>query len=246
MKPMPAIIPAPVTAAQPTGGRIRPRRSRAADGAGRLADDVAEQDPDGDRRGVGAGQEAPADRDSHVRQGEQRHDQVARPRMQQLLEPVIRRDRRPHAFPRVAGQLGGGLLAEQPERCRRLRQVAPRRGVGQREHAHHQAGHHGVNPGLEERDPGRHPEQHVGRAAADTRPARHDHRGEDGHAGTQRGQVDVGAVHQRDDHDPGHVIDDRERQQIGAYPVGHALADQGQQAERERCVRGHGRAPAGR
>ncbi len=46
-----------------------------ADGADRLAYHVAERY----RRGVGVSKEAPADRDPRVRQGEQRHDQVARP-----------------------------------------------------------------------------------------------------------------------------------------------------------------------
>ena len=60
MNPMPAMVPTPVTAAQPTGGRILPRliraRSHAAATVPRLAEDVAEQDPERDRRGEGLGQ----------------------------------------------------------------------------------------------------------------------------------------------------------------------------------------------
>ncbi len=48
VKPIPAIVPPPATAAQPTGGRSRPRLSRVtshddAEDAERLADDVAER-----------------------------------------------------------------------------------------------------------------------------------------------------------------------------------------------------------
>ena len=65
VKPMPAIVPAPATAAQPTGGRIRPRLSRGDQpgrpgGPERLADHVADQDAQRDRRGEGRGQEAAA------------------------------------------------------------------------------------------------------------------------------------------------------------------------------------------
>ena len=55
VKPMPAIVPPPATAAQPTGGRSRPRLSRVTsqalpDDPDRLADDVADEDPERDRR----------------------------------------------------------------------------------------------------------------------------------------------------------------------------------------------------
>jgi hypothetical protein len=166
--------------------------------------------------------------------------------MEQLLQPVVRRDRQPDALPRVAGQLGDRLLAEQPERLRRLLQVAPRGGVGQREQTQHQANHHRIDAGFEKRDPGRHPQQQVDRAIADTPPAYHHHHTQDGKAGPQRGQVEVAAVGQRDDHDPRHVIGEREREQIGAHPVGDTRAHQGQHAQRECSVGRHRRAPAGR
>ena len=64
VKPMPAIAPPPSTDAQPTGGRIRPRlslvtsRGRAGD-AHRLADQVGDDDPERDRRAVGADRKPP-------------------------------------------------------------------------------------------------------------------------------------------------------------------------------------------
>ena len=53
------------------------------------------------------------------------------------------------------------------------------------------------------------------------------------------------AVDGGDDHDPDDVIDDREREQVGAHPVGQAGADQREHAQGERGIRGHRRAPAG-
>ena len=43
------------------------------------------------------------------------------------------------------------------------------------------------------------------------------------------------AVHDRDDDDPGDIIDEGERQQIGAHPVGDVPAYQGQ-APRAKAV----------
>ncbi len=60
----------------------------------------------------------------------------------------------------------------------------------------------------------------------------------------QRHHVHPAAVDHGDDDDAGQVVDDREREQVGPHPVGQAPADQGQRAERERGVGGHGRAPA--
>ena len=59
VKPMPAIVPPPIVAAQPTGGRSRPAaqpRHQPGDAGDpdRLAEHVADDDPERDRRGVGA------------------------------------------------------------------------------------------------------------------------------------------------------------------------------------------------
>jgi hypothetical protein len=48
----------------------------------------------------------------------------------------------------------------------------------------------------------------------DAQPARRDHQAEQGHAGGQRGQVDMTAVDERDDHDARHVVSDREREHV--------------------------------
>ena len=61
------------------------------------------------------GQEAAVDRDSGVRQGEQRHDHVARPWVQDLLKPLVQRRRRPELHAGSAGEFGRGLLTELAE-----------------------------------------------------------------------------------------------------------------------------------
>ena len=60
---------------------------------------------------------------------------------------------------------------------------------------------------------------------------------------SQRHHLDVLAVDDRDDHQPGQVVDHREGEQVRADPVGQPAADQRQRAERERGVGGHRHAP---
>ena len=103
----------------------------------------------------------------------------------------------------------------------------------------------GSTPDSPERDPGREPEQQVDRAVADAAPGEHPVDGEQRDADQQRQPAHVAAVEDGDDREPDQVVDDRERQQVGAHPVGQPLAaDQGQRAERERGVGRHRRAPA--
>ena len=61
---------------------------------------------------------------------------------------------------------------------------------------------------------------------------------------TQPSQGYVGAVEDGDDEDRSDVVDDRQRQQEEAEPVGHPLADQGHHADGEGDVGGHRYAPA--
>ena len=94
VKPIPAIVPPPASAAQPTGGRRRPRLSlvteqRAADDPGRLPGDVPDEDAEADRRPDRVGEEAAVDVDARIGKREQRHDHVARPRMEALLGALV-------------------------------------------------------------------------------------------------------------------------------------------------------------
>jgi hypothetical protein len=58
--------------------------------AERLADDVTEDDPDRDVGGDRLREEAGRQVDARVRKREQRHDYVARPRMERVLEALVR------------------------------------------------------------------------------------------------------------------------------------------------------------
>ena len=118
---MPAIAPPPATAAQPTGGRSRPRlqavdQPRGAGDAERLADHVADQDAERDGRRERAREEVAVDLDAGVRQREQRHDHVARPRVETAAAGA--RWGRSPTRARLGGarQLRGGLLAERRNR----------------------------------------------------------------------------------------------------------------------------------
>ena len=102
VKPIPAIVPSAqdrrptdrrsqLTAGQPS------HEPGGADDAHRLADHVAEQDPERDRRGEALRQEVAVDRDPGIREREQRHDQVARPGMEELLQALVHRGRRPES-----------------------------------------------------------------------------------------------------------------------------------------------------
>jgi hypothetical protein len=104
--------------AQPRG------EPRAAEDSDRLAGDVAEDDAERDRRREGAREEVTVERDARVRECEQRHDHVARQRVPDQLEALVRRSRDPHLFSRYAAELGRRLFAELSEPLRRAR--APR------------------------------------------------------------------------------------------------------------------------
>ena len=249
MKPIPAIVPAPTTPAQPTGGWIRPRLSlvtshAAAGGAHRLAHHVPDQDAQRDRGRIGPGEQPHADRDAGVGQGEQRHDEVARPGVVQLLEPLVGGDGQPDAAAGLTGQLRGGLLAEQPEQVAGPLQVTARRGLGVGEQAHDEADDDRVHAGLEERHPGGRPEQEVDRPEPQPRGPDGQHHQQEAHPHHQRGHLQARAVKDRNNGQSGQVIHDGEGEQVGAHPVGQPGADQGQHAQRERGVGGHGRAPA--
>ena len=177
VKPMPAIAPPPATAAQPTGGRRRRLLARftshvvAVTPSG-LADDVSDQDAERDPGGERVAQEARRDRDARVGEGEHGHDHVARPRVEELLQALVGRDRRLHPDLRRPGQLGCGLLAEQAKEIARALEVGALRRVGVGEKAHCQAGQDRVDARFQERHPERSPEEGVHEAEAHAEGAR--------------------------------------------------------------------------
>ena len=188
----------------------------------------------------------PADHQARVGEREQRHDHVAGPGMEGLLHPPVRGDRLGQADAGRPGHLRRGLLAEPPHPGRGPLQVTAGGRVRRGQQADHHAGDGRVDAGLEERHPRGQAEPRVQHALPQAgRPGQVDH-GQRAEPGQQRRDVDVAAVHDRDDHDRGEVVHHGEGQQVAAQPFGLPRADQGQHAERERGVGGHRRTPAGR
>ena len=217
---------------------------RAPGRAQRLADQVTDHDAERDRRGVGLGQEPGVQHDPRVGQGEQRHDDVAGPRVEQLGQPVVRRDRGTHLVARRLGQLGGGLLAEHPERLGGLLQGLPAGRVRVGQQPDDQADHDRVHARLEERHPAGDTEEQIENPVpVAARPQDQDH-ADQPEADQQRHHLDAPAVGDRDDRQPGQVVDDGEGEQVDADAIGQPPADQRERAEREGGVGRHRHAPA--
>jgi hypothetical protein len=115
VKPMPATAAAPVSCGQATvrGAPEAGREPGRAEDAHDLADDETGDDPRGDGRFRRAFDDVAVDLDSRVRKREERHDDEARPRMEQVLEALIGRDGGSHRPARGPGQLGDRFLAEE-------------------------------------------------------------------------------------------------------------------------------------
>jgi hypothetical protein len=121
---------------RPTDRRSQPAAAQpgeepgAAEDSHRLADHVAEQDPERDRRREALGEEAAVDRDARVREREQRHDHVARPGVIELLKALVARCRRPELHAGHACQFRRGLLAELSKPLRGALEARPWSRVG--------------------------------------------------------------------------------------------------------------------
>ncbi len=164
--------------------------------------------------------------------------------MPERLQPLVRRDRRPQGRARRARQPAGRLLPEEAEEVGRALEIAPLRRIGEGDHAAHQSGHHGVDAGLEERDPDRGAEHEVDRAEVDAGGADEKDAAEQADPDQKLRHRDVAAVGDRDHEQRDDVVDDRNCEQIGAQPVGEARPHEGEQAERERGVGRHRCSPA--
>ena len=161
----------------------QPRRAGDAEG---LARDVADEDAQGDGGGVGAGEEGAAERDARVGEREQRDDEVAGPGMVELLQPLVRGQRRGEPGARRLRQVGGRLLAEAAEQVAGPFQVGPGRRVGDGQQPHHQADDDRVDAGLQDRDPRRDPRRRVDDPGPDPGPAQEQDHGEDPGRDAQR------------------------------------------------------------
>jgi hypothetical protein len=240
-----------MTAAQPTGGRNRPpgeprHQQRHTDDPHRLTDQVAEQDAQRDRRADRALQEAGVDDDARVREREQRDDHVTRPRVVQVQEPLVRRDRRAEAHARRALEFRRGLLPERAEALAGAFELRPGDGVGPDQQAHRQPYDHRLDAGTEQRYPARHPEHEVQRTPAHADRAEPEHRGEEPERPEQGGELQVIGVRGPDHHQREEVIDHHHREDERPQAVRHATAGQPQQSECQGGVGRHRDPPAAR
>ena len=124
-----------------------------ADDAGRLADHVGDEDADRHRRLGRLLEQVDVELDAGVGQGEQGHDDEARPRMQAVLDALVRGDRGGQAPLGGVGELGRRLLAEGPGLLGGALEVVAGRRVGAGHQADGQADDDRVDARLEHGDP---------------------------------------------------------------------------------------------
>ncbi len=166
--------------------------------------------------------------------------------MDDLLEAVVRRDRVPDADPGPAGEFRCRLLAERPEQVGGALQVAALRRVGVGQQAHREPDDDRVDPGAQQRDPGREPQRGVSQTGAHARHPRREYHREDAEPGGERAPDDVLAVEDGDDDECDEVVDDGECQEERPQPLGEAWPDDGEYTQREGGVGGHRDPPATR
>ncbi len=191
-----------------------------------------------------AAQELRADRDTRVREREQRHDRVARPRVPEVLEPLVRRDRQHEAPPRGARELRSRLLAERAEQVRGTLQVEPRRRIRVGQQAHDQAGDHRLDSRLVDRQPHHGAQARVEDAAADLERAQHQHDDEDDGRDGEVAEGDVVRIGDPDHDQRDEIVHHDHGEHEHAQPIRAGAADEREDAERERRVGRHRGAPA--
>ena len=249
VKPMPATAP---HAGQPRPADRQPlaaehaagRQPGCAGDAGGLADHVAHDDAERHRRAQRVAEQPGAQGDARVGQGEERHDHVARPRVQAVLQALVGRDGRAQRQLGTARELGRGLLAEGPEGLAGALEVAARRRVGARDEADGEPGDRRVDARLEHGDPDRGADHDRRGGAPDRREAQPDEHAEEPDRDGQRRERDVFAVDGGDDEQRAQVVDHRQGEQEDAKARRAARRGQRQQAEREGGVGRHRGAPA--
>ena len=202
---MPAIAPPPATAAQPTGGRSRPRLSLVTSQATPaiptgLPSDVADEDPERDRRGVRAREEAR--RRSRCRRWRARRAARSRSSSTGGRAAAAARSARspPPARRGPSGRApASAARGSSRKRSRRPLEVAAGGRVGVGEQAHRQADDDRVDAGLEQRHPGGDAEQRGRRARGGCRQrAARQHDAEDRRPRSAAARGDVLAVDGRD------------------------------------------------
>ena len=181
---------------------------------------------------------------SGVRQREEWDDDVARPRLEQVLQAFVGRDGCGEAAAGTPRVLRCGLLAEEPPECPGVLEVASRRRVSRGQHAHGDARDRGMYARGESCEPDPEADEKVRDTVLHADAAEHQDHGiqPDGEAEGWHG--DMAGVREGDDGQGHDVVDDHQGQQKGSDPHRRAAADQTEDAERERGVGAHDDSPA--
>ena len=128
--------------------------------------------------------------DTCVREREDRDDQIARPRVEDLLQALVRGDGGAEPLLRDPRQLGRRLLAEGAEALGGALELRPRRRVGERDQPEDEADHDRVDARLEDCDPDGGGDRQAG-SVANPCGASHQQSGEDRDPDEQRPRLDV-------------------------------------------------------
>ena len=199
VNPIPATAAVPRTCDQatPSGSRPTPARTAralAAEDPDDLADDQSEDDPERHPARDGVGQPVRRQRHPGVREREQRHDDVARPWVERLLDARERRDglsrqpREPEPLRRVGIRRLGVVLRLLRGPHRLVADGAgPLERDGWREEPEQHAGDRRMDAGFEERQPHPNAQRHVHDGRPDIQALEdHDRRDEPGGDGERR------------------------------------------------------------
>ena len=142
--------------------------------------------------------------------------------MPERLQPFVRRDRCPQRGARGAREVAGRLLPKEPEQIARPLEVGALGRIGERDEAAHQPGDDRVHSGLEERDPDSRADEEIDRAEVDVGGADQQDDAEQGEPDEERRHRDRSAVGDRDHEQRRDVVDNRDREQVRAQPLGES------------------------
>ena len=249
VKPIPAQVPAanrigPLISGRGPCSAGREASQLPSDDPDRLADHIAHDDPEEDRRFDRPFEQAAGDVHAGVGEREQRQHDVADPRVQFVLHALVGRDRGRHPPLHRSRELGRGLLAERTRQRAGPLEVPALGRVGARHEPHGESADERVDARLQHRHPQRHRHHDRRRRAAHGEIAQRQQddeqrdRGGEGHTG------DVAGVDDRDHAQRGEVVEHRQREQEDPHAGCRPRRQQRQHTEREGRVGGHRRAPS--
>jgi hypothetical protein len=148
--------------------------------------------------------------------------------MEERLQTLVGRDRRPEALSDGARELLRRLLAEPSETLAGTLEIGACGRVGVCEEAHREPDHDRLHSRLEQRHPDPHPEHEVDEPAAHAKRLRSEDSGEQPECRQQPGNDNLVRVDRGDDDEREHVVDDDDREHERPQPIGKAWPDERQ------------------